>query len=317
MWILYPSTTSSRWTCNWLCPRLIRPGGGLLLAGAILLLAGCSSGKADKTFKEIVFRPNPQRAVLSALQEENPDTRRRYLRSLIKRDELKQDWCIKALDVLARTDDDAQVRCIALQGLAKSGRAQGIDTALAILNPRTTTRPVRSGEDNVRLDSLTLLAGHLQAHTVPADRMDDVRQVFYQAAVDESYLQARMAAVRGLRYFPRPETLQILLDVMGESAFALKYEAEMSLRSLTGYTGDFEADTWQTWLAAHQEDAFAGRDAHLQVERSRDTLWRRTTGAFSDMWTAWQGPSKPTGKPSPTSTVKQAEGQRMIMEASE
>jgi hypothetical protein len=317
MWNLYRSMTSSRWTWNWLRDRHLRSIGWLgVILGSTLLLAGCAE-KADKSFKAIIYRPTPQRAVLYALQDENPDARRRYLRGLINRKELKQDWAVKALDVIARTDADPQVRCIAIQGLAKSQRPEAVDTAVAILDPRTTTRPVRSGEDDVRLDCFNLLLGYFLANRMPADKMDPIRQVMLKAAADEQNQQVRMAAVRGLRFFPQPESLKVLVTVLRDGTFGLKFEAEMSLRCLTGHIGGFEADNWDSWLAAKKEDPFAGRNAYAQEQRSQDTLWRRTGETVNEMWAAWQGPSKPTAKPNPAATVKQAEGQRMVMEAAQ
>lgn len=319
MWNLCRSMTSSRWICNW--PRRDRRPAdrlsrlGTILGTAALLLSGCGQ-KADTAFKQIVYRPTPQRAVLYALQDESPDARRRYLRGLIDRKELKQDWAIKSLDVIARTDADAQVRCIALQGLGQSGRVEAVDTPVAILNPKTTSRPVRSGEDDVRLDCLNLLDQYLQAGKVPPDKKESVRGVMLKAAADEQDVQARMSAVRGLRYFPDAESLKTLAAVMHESHMGLMFEAEMSLRYLTGHVGHFEAANWDKWLK-DTKDPYAGRNAYVQELRSQDTLWRRTGETMTELWTAWQGPSKPTGKPNPAAAVKQAEGQRLIMEAAQ
>jgi hypothetical protein len=286
-----------------------------VILGSTLLLAGCSQ-TADKSFKALVYRPTPQRAVLYALQDENPDARRRYLRGIIDRKELKQDWAVKAFDVIARTDADPQVRCIAVQGLAQSQRPEAVDTALAILDPKTTTRPVRSGEDDVRLDCFNLLLAYFQAGRIPQDKMDPIRQVMLKAAADEQNQQVRMSAVRGLRYFPQPDSLKVLVTVLREAPFGMKFEAEMSLRCLTGHLGGFEADNWDKWLAA-TKDPFAGRNAYAQELRSQDTFWRRTGETVNEVWTAWQGPSKPTAKPNTAATVKQAEGQRMMMDAAQ
>ncbi len=313
------SMTSWRWTCRW-PHRDARKGGGavwlgVILGCAVLPVAGCGE-KADKTFKQIVYRPTPQRAVLLALQEASPDARRQYLRGLIKRKELKQDWAVKALDVIARTDADPQVRCIAIQGLGQSGRPEAVDTALAILDPKTTTRPVRTGEDDVRLDCLNLMLAHLQGGRFPAEKMDAARQVMLKAAADDQNPQARMAGLRGLRYFPDPEVLRLLVNTLRESSFGLQFEAEMSLRCLTGHVGDFEAGSWEKWLAVNQ-DPFSGRNAYAEMQRSQDTFWRRTGEMVNEVWAAWQGPSKPTAKPSQTASAKQAEGQRMALEAAQ
>lgn len=318
MWNLCRSMISSPWTCSWLRPdaqvrRLSRLG--LILGSAALLLSGCAD-KADKSFKALVYRPTPQRAVLYALQDERPDARRQYLRGLINRKELTQDWAVKALDVIARTDTDPQVRCIAIQGLARSQRVEAVDTAVAILNPKTTTRPVRNGEDDVRLDCLNLLLDYLRAGKVPQDRMEPIRQILLKTAADEQVVQVRMAGVRGLRYFADADSLKVLVTVMRESHFGLQYEAEMSLRCLTGHVGNFEAKDWDAWLAT-AKDPFAGRNAYAQEQRSQDTFWRRSGEAMNEMWTAWQGSSKPTARPSPAATVKQAEGQRMMMDAAQ
>lgn len=312
--------TSSRWTCNWLLPEAwpARSCRSLLVGicfGSAALLPGCAD-KADSAVKAVVFRPTPGRAVLYALQEENPDTRRRYLLAIINRKELTQDWCIKSLDVIARTDADAQVRCLALRALGKSGRVEAIDTALAVLNPKITTKPVRMGEDDVRFDALVLLEQRLHDKRVPDNRMESVRQAMLKAAADEQNLQARMVGVRALRYFPGPETLALLVNTLRENNFGLMFEAEMSLRALTGHIGDYEADSWQKWLAGRQ-DPFAGHSAYVEMVRSSDTVWRRTSDAMNEFWSSWQGASKPTAKPSPTAAVKQAEGQRMMQEAAQ
>jgi hypothetical protein len=313
------SMTSWRWTWRWPRPDGRKVRGplwlGVIVGCAALATAGCGQ-QADKAFKELVYRPTPQRAVLYALQEENPDARRRYLRGLINRKELKQDWAIKALDVIARTDADPQVRCIAIQGLGQSGRPEAVDTALAILNPKTTTRPVRTGEEDVRLDCLNLLLAYLQSGRFPADRMEAARQVMLKEAADDQNSQARMAALRGLRYFPQQEVLRLLVNTLRESTFGLQFEAEMSLRCLTGRVGDFEASSWEKWLAATQ-DPFAGRNDYAELQRSQDTFWRRSGELVNEMWTAWQGPSKPTARPSQAAAVKQAEGQRLANEAAQ
>jgi hypothetical protein len=318
MWNLYRSMISSRWICSWLRPDAEprRLSDLVVVVGAAALcLSGCGE-QADKNFKALVYRPTPQRAVLYALQDENPDARRRYLRALINRKELKQDWAVKALDVIARTDVDPQVRCIAIQGLARSERMEAVGTAVAILNPKTTTRPVRAGEEDVRLDCLNLLIAWLQAGKIPQDRMETIREIFLKAAADEQALQVRMAGVRGLRYLPDANALKVLLTAMRESSFGLQYEAEMSMRCLTGHVGNFEAKDWETWLAG-AKDPFARRNAYAQEQRSQDTFWRRSGEAVNEMWTAWQGSSKPTGRATPAATVKQAEGQRMMMDAAQ
>lgn len=278
-------------------------------------MSGCAQ-KADQSFKALVFRPTPGRAVLYALQEENPDTRRRYLRSLINRKELQQEWCVKSLDVIARTDTDAQVRCLAIRAMGKSGNVLGVDTCLAILDPRLTSKPVRTGEDDVRFDALVLLEQRLHDSKVPPDRMENVRLVVLKAAVDEQNVQARMVGVRALRYFPGPESLAVLVNTLRETNFGLMFEAEMSLRSLTGHIGDYEADNWQKWLK-EQQDPFAGRNAYAEMIRTSDTVWRRMGDGLNEFWSSWQGASKPTAKPSPAAAVKQAEGQRMMQEAAQ
>lgn len=311
---------SSAWTSNWRnreasLSEAFRPLLVGIVLGCAALLSGCAQ-KADSTFKAVVFRPTPGRAVLYALQEENADTRRRYLRGLLKSKELTQEWCIKALDVIARTDADAQVRCLAVRALGKGGSTQALDTAMAILSPKLTTKPVRYGEDDVRFDCLILIEQYLRDSKVPQDRMENVRQIVLKAAIDEQNPQARMVGVRALRYLPGDETLAVLINTLRENDFGLLFEAEMSLRSLTGHVGDYEADSWDKWVKA-QQDPFAQRNAYAQMIRTRDTFWRRTGDMCSEFWNSWQGASKPTAKPSPTAAVKQAEGQRMMEDAAQ
>ena len=62
-------------------------------------------------------------------------------------------------------------------------------------------------------------------------------------------------------------------------------------------------------------------DGHALVHRAFHALppltVPRTGEMVNEVWTAWQGPSKPTAKPSQAASVKQAEGQRMALEAAQ
>ena len=91
----------------------------------------------------------------------------------------------------------------------------------------------------------------------------------------------------------------------------------MSLRCLTGHVGDFEADDWDAWLAAHEGPLRRAQRLCPGAARRRIRSGGGSGEAMNEMWTAWQGPSKPTAKPTPAAAVKQAEGQRMIMEAAQ
>lgn len=272
-------------------------------------LAGCSEAQLDRAVKKILSRPSPRQRILIALEASHPDTRREALRGLVKRKEVSEDWAVKAMDVIARTDSDSQVRCVALRGLMRSGSVVGIETALAILEPGLSTRPARTGEADVRLDAVALLAEHLSAGTVPADRKADLGRVIRRAALDDTDRQVRMAAIRALRYLPSQQTLTMLVGVLQQSDFGLAYEAEMSLRALTGHVGNFEAESWHAWLEKTPEP-LAGRLVQKDQRGSRGRFWRKMADALNTLWEAWQGPTKPTGKPSAVA-ARQAENERI------
>jgi len=291
-------------------------GSRFVLASVCLLaiagwvsLTGCSEARLDQAVKNILTRPSPRQRILIALEASHPDTRRKALRGLIKRKEVSEDWAVKAMDVIARTDSDPQVRCVALRGLMRSGSPVGIETALAILEPRLATRPARTGEADVRLDAVALLAQHLGAGSVPADRSEAVGRVIRRAAMDDTDRQVRMAAIRALRHLPNRQTLTTLVGLLRQPDFGLAYEAEMSLRALTGHVGDFEAESWQAWLETTPEP-LAGGLAQVGRSRSRPSFWRRMADAVGALWEAWQGQAKPTGKPSAVA-ARQAESERI------
>ncbi len=146
--------------------------------------------------------------------------------------------------------------------------------------------------------------------------MDKVRQVIFKAAIDEQNPQARMVAVRALRNFPGDDTLAVLVNTLKENNFGLMFEAEMSLRTLTGHIGDYSADSWANWLKV-QKDPFAGHTAYVELARTSDTFWRRVSDGLDEFWNSWQGASKPTAKPSPLAAVKQENSHRMMEEAAQ
>ncbi len=213
---------------------------------------GCSDAQIDTAFKK-VFTPKrtPQQYMLVAVSDADPDRRREAVVKVAKSDEYVSEWAIKGFVTIALLENDPQTRCVAIRALGRTGDRRAIETCLKILNaddyPPAEVRPPDelSGWDATAVLAELCLAG------VPDDLRQPCIDTLLKVLSQASSRHARLAAARGLRAFADKAVLDGLIEALRDEDFAVVYECEYSLASLTGVTNGADPYRWNEWVEAH------------------------------------------------------------------
>jgi HEAT repeat protein len=233
------------------------------LSLAAVLLAGCNNQafetKLDTGFKQLFApRKTPQQYMLVAVSSEDPDARRDAVVQVSKSKLYDRDWAIKGFVAIALLESEPQTRCVAIRALARTGDPRAVETALKILDyndypPQEVWPPVAL----CRWDATVALADLSAAGKIPAEYRPQVYKALLDRLHSDPERHARIAAARGLAYYPDEETVKALIEGLRDADFAVAHQCEDALVLLTGRTHDANALAWEEWLAANRGEIFA------------------------------------------------------------
>lgn len=236
---------------------------GWALSAVALLLAGCSenafNAKIDTGFKKL-FEPKktPQQYMLVAVSSEDPDARRDAVTRISQSKLYTKEWAIKGFVAIALLESEAQTRCVAMRALARSGDPRATETALKIINAREyPAQEVWPPVAIVRWDATAGLADLSTHGQVPEEFRPQVFKTLLAQLRHDPDRHARIAAARGLAFYPDDESVTTLIDGLRDDDFAVAHQCEESLVMLTGCTHNSDVTAWQTWLEANGDDLFA------------------------------------------------------------
>lgn len=235
-------------------PRRLRLAAvGLRGAASALLLfifiTGCANpAGASAEFRESFKRYTPEQNYDIALHDQNADARRRAINRIAESGHAGDDDAFRVLDVAARTDPNAQVRCAAILAFKNYWHSRPVDTLLAILNPKAHPNESAAAPPPVRWDATAALSRFVEAAMIPTDRQKEVLDVLVAMLLYDPYRDVRMAAARGLGSIPDRRALRALIASLRHKDFGIAYEARDSLVRLTGQGYQYDADAWEAWL---------------------------------------------------------------------
>lgn len=230
-----------------------------------LLPAGCGDaqfdldGSLDSAVQKLFTpRRTPQQYMIVAVSSEDPDARRNAVARVSKSKKYDQEWAIKGFVAIACLESDAQTRCVAIRALGRTGDRRAVETMLKILNHEDyPSREVWPPVALVRWDATEVLADLAAAGQVPEDQAERARETFLKHLKGDSDRHARIAAARGLGYYPAEEVVRALIDGLRDEDFAVVHECEDALVRLTGRTHDGDVLGWEDWFEANRGDLFA------------------------------------------------------------
>jgi HEAT repeat protein len=268
-----------------------RVGAGLVWT---LALWGCGGQQADQAVKSLFNRKSSGQQMFTALQEDDPDQRRKAIWAMAKSDAVAQAWAVKAFQTVARTDPDPQVRCAAIRALGRSGQPGGVETLLMILNWREHAGEVPyPPDDEVRWDATAVLSNLCSWGLVPEEQKAPAKATLLGLLRDDPNRHVRLEAARGLRYFDGdPEILEGLIAALNEQDFGVVYEAEASLVRLTGETFQYDAEAWRAWLGTSEAPFARAGQLPALYQSAPLRWWQRSWQAVRQVVILWQGERK-------------------------
>jgi HEAT repeat protein len=232
--------------------------------GMLAVMTGCQDGgpkieaRLNEGFKNLFApRKTPQQYMLVAVSSEDADARRDAVVQIAKSKQYNREWAIKGFVAIALLESEPQTRCVAMRALARTGDPRAVETALKILNyrdypPQEVWPPVAL----CRWDATLALADVSAAGKIPEEQHPAVYKTLLDRLRKDEDRHTRIAAARGLAYWPEEETVKALIGGLRDEDFAVAHQCEESLVHLTGQTHDANVLAWEEWLAAHADSLF-------------------------------------------------------------
>ena len=206
-----------------------------------------------------------------ALDAESPDVRREAVVRVSKTSHLANDTVVRALGVIARSDDSESVRYAAVRALAKSDALGAVEPFVEIVcvpQEAVPERKPRSGM--VRAAALEGLDPFLARGALGVEQRRDCEAAAIDLVGKHPARDVRLAAARFLGRFQSRAAINALVGALDQRDFGVVYQSERSLMHLTGETFDRNAAAWRRWLAK-ADDPFAGAgrlDSELYPEKA-------------------------------------------------
>ena len=193
---------------------------------------GCKSDKPWLSLGPDRSADRTSRQLVTALESQNPDRRRKALLSLVG-------------EPTARGPEASYT----------DGRP--VDTLVKLLHDHEHQRTVRPVDEGVRWDAVTALGDLAARNVIPAEQRPSVVRSLARLLYESPDHQVRVSAAHALRHFYSRRSLAALIGVLSAQDFGVAYEARASLRYMTGLEQDMHLAAWQEWLdkACFQETA--------------------------------------------------------------
>lgn len=211
-----------------------------------------------------------------ALEAEHPDQRRDAVTRIAESRYVAGEDAFGVLDAVARTDSEAQVRCIAIRALNRYGDDRPVATMLAILQAEAGSgREALPPQDDVRLEAAAALAEFNRKGLVPEAAQPVAQGIFVKLAEHTSSRGTRIVALRALGGFQDRAVFNPLIQALHENDFALADTAERSLMALTGVTHDYNPDAWEQWLSAAGDPFARAGEKPVSTRPAGPGYWER------------------------------------------
>ncbi len=246
-----------------------------VLAIIPILTGGCAKGQRKS---RVWTSAQAERLLMEALQSESPDERRRAVERVADSKYGDTDVSVQTMSLIVRTDTSQVVRRVAARGLGQSRQASAFESLLQVIDAPNHAQDVREPDAALRRACLEAVDRLVQAGA-PHDDAAQLVQLVAQAMLTDGDRGVRIAAAQLLRRFQHPDALDALIEVLRVPEFAVAYEAEQSLITLTGHAHNRRYDAWRRWRE-ETDDPFAdaGRTPPELAGNGRDRRWWQLFG---------------------------------------
>lgn len=216
----------------------------------VCMVISCGGSHRRHKPSILVTKANAAEYIRVALENDDPDARRRAIDQLAHTRHLNRASSVDALDVIARTDPSERVRCRAVRAMANVANPKGVETMLAILDALGERRNVRPAGDELRWHAVEALERLIALTTFDTAMSASMHDTAINLLERDSSRAVRIGAAKLLGHCPTKPASRALVLALSEQDFGIVYEAERSLTRLTGQTHDHSPAAWTAWLEA-------------------------------------------------------------------
>jgi HEAT repeat protein len=166
------------------------------------------------------------------MESENPDLRRLGIAKLVEKDFAQKEPYTTRYRQIVQGDEDPLVRAMALRSLTVSRDAGATDLYVRALSDA---------------DALVRIEGAKALARMPSpDAIDPLLKVLNAPDEDQD---ARIAAARALRFYPRRDVARALVAVLAERPFGVAWQARRSLQRITGTDYGYDDASWLEYIS--------------------------------------------------------------------
>ena len=210
--------------------------------------------------------------VHTMLEHERPDIRRAAIGRLAQTRHGRKPGVLEAYDLVVQWDESETARRAALRALEHHAPLRAVDAALLLLDGADRELEGRAAGGELRWQAVDTLRRVAEADPLPAVTRNAIRDTAIRRLERDPSRDVRLSAARLLGMFPEIETLRALIGALAQRDFGIVYEAEQSMRRLTGRSYGCDAALWEQWLAT-TSDPFAVPDEPVDGDGSSRQSW--------------------------------------------
>ena len=179
---------------------------------------------------------------------------------------------LHAVITVARTDQNPGVRCKALQVLGKSKHAMAVNNVVAVFTADDQPQPtdIVPTCDKVRWEAAKSLNLYMKRDELNQDQLAAIRDASVHHMRTDECRDVRITCAQLLGEDPHRRTVESLIGGLKQQDFAIAYEAEHSLRRLTGQSFGYDTMAWESWLNQVEDPLAEGEFAR---SNRKDTWW--------------------------------------------
>lgn len=246
--------------------RVALSAPALALCLTMLCAVGCRDGQHRW------HHHNRQENYDLALNAVQPDERREAVVRIAESRYADSEEAFNVLDVVARTDNESQIRCIAVRGLARYDDDRPVATLLKIMQAGDNSEQALPPGEDLRWEVARTLLIMDEKGLLADDQRDLAADIFIDLLQGDSSRNVRIIAAEALGRFQQRKVFAPLIVALRDRDFAIADQAEQSLIALTGVTHHYDADAWEQWIAS-TDAPFADAGTIPEDARSSGPSW--------------------------------------------
>ncbi|MFA5866302.1 MAG: HEAT repeat domain-containing protein [Phycisphaerae bacterium] len=241
-------------------------------------------GCVDKKYEFNLHKNTPQESAVYALKSSDSDIRYKTLVELANSKAIKDDWAVKAMTIVARTDPSPSVRALAIHNLGRVGDKRVLPTLIEAFEDDDARVRIESAWATTQVD--------IFAKGTEEKIIQDAKKVLVKTLAEDSSIDVRLNSAKALGQFKDHDVLLALIAALKDAEFVVRHESERSLIRLTGITFQGNVDRWLAWTQQTKDHFKNAGQIPPQLAEPKRNIFQQSRENLYLFYLDWQGPAK-------------------------